>query len=108
MPPPPKGMPQLPPGPPPLPPAGMPLGKGVKSRQLITGLTGQPFGQRLDKLAGTKSCVLIGTMDGGLGMMLPVEERTYRRLALLQQIMSMGVPTPCALNPRYVRTYLRT
>lgn len=36
-------------------------------------------------------------------MMIPVEERMYRRLALLQQIMRMGVPTPCALNPREYR-----
>ena len=36
-------------------------------------------------------------------MLIPVDERMYRRLALLQQIMSMGVPTPCALNPREYR-----
>lgn len=52
---------------------------------------------------GSKSCLVIGTIDGGLGMLIPVEERMYRRLALLQQIMSMGVETPCALNPREYR-----
>ena len=69
---------------------------------------GQPFGQKLDKFSGTKSCVLVGTIDGGLGMLMPVEERMYRRLALLQQIMSMGVPTPCGLNPREYRVIRTT
>ena len=96
-------------GAPPLPPNPLPLSLSLsliranKQKQSITSATGQPFGQRLDKISGNKSCVLIGTIDGGLGMLLPVEERMYRRLALLQQIMCMGVATPCALNPRDYR-----
>ena len=97
-------------GVPPLPPSllgapGFPLSTRTirPPRQSSTGQIGQPFGQRLDKITGNKSCVLIGTIDGGLGMLIPVEERMYRRLALLQQIMSMGVPTSCALNPREYR-----
>ena len=94
------------PGAPPLPPNPIPFSQNIrisKPRQSNTSATGQPFGQRLDKLGSCKSCVLIGTIDGGLGMLLPMEERMYRRLALLQQIMSMGVATPCALNPRDYR-----
>lgn len=98
--------------PPPLPPHSMPPGNPsnriVRSRQSATSAMGQPFGQRLDKFSGTKSCVLVGTIDGGLGMLMPVEERMYRRLALLQQIMSMGVPTPCGLNPREYRVIRTT
>lgn len=94
-------------GAPPLPPNPIPLSLSLvrvnKPKQSATSATGQPFGQRLDKLSSSKSCILIGTMDGGLGMLLPVEERMYRRLALLQQIMSMGVATPCGLNPRGYR-----
>ena len=41
-------------------------------------------------------------------MLMPVDERMYRRLALLQQIMSMGVPTPCGLNPREYRVIRTT
>ena len=79
-------------------------GRGGKS----WNTSAQPFGQRFEKIASLgnhshRSCVLTGTIDGGIGLFVPVEERTHRRLALLQQLMSMGVPTPCALNPRDYR-----
>ena len=94
--------------PPPLPPQSMPPSRVARLRQSATSAVGQPFGQKLDKFSGTKSCVLVGTIDGGLGMLMPVDERMYRRLALLQQIMSMGVPTPCGLNPREYRVIRTT
>jgi hypothetical protein len=64
----------------------------------------QRFGTRLNKAAfPPKGTVLVGTMDGGLGLLQPLEERMYRRLALLQQIMTMTVPTSFSLNPREYR-----
>lgn len=65
--------------------------------------TSSPFGATYDKLHSNKSCAVIGTVDGGLGILLPVDERTYRILSLLQQLMTMSVPTVCALNPRDYR-----
>ena len=56
------------------------------------------LGSRLDKSTSLKSSLVIGTADGGLGMLVPVDERIHRRLALLQQIMSTSVPTTCCLN----------
>ena len=45
----------------------------------------------------------MGTADGGLGMLAPVDEGVHKTLALLQQIMSATVPTACGLNPRQFR-----
>lgn len=38
-------------------------------------------------------------------MVFCLEERMYKRLIMLQQIMVMTVPTPFALNPRDYRQY---
>lgn len=63
----------------------------------------RPFGARLDKTSALRSALLVGTVEGSLGLVVPVEERTYRRLALLQQIMCSSVSTPLSLNPREFR-----
>jgi len=97
--------------PPPLPGGAGGPANGRRGRGGRGGVSLQPFGQRLEKQAPSvggqapqlRTCVLAGTIDGGLGLFVPVDERTYRRLALLQQLMGMGVPTPCALNPRDYR-----
>jgi cleavage and polyadenylation specificity factor subunit 1 len=47
----------------------------------------------------------MGTSDGGIGIYIPVEERAYRRLALLQQILSTALETSLALNPRDFRVF---
>jgi hypothetical protein len=64
----------------------------------------QKFGTRFNKATmPAKATVLVGTMDGGLSVVQPLEERMYRRLALLQQIMTMAVHTNFSLNPREYR-----
>ena len=66
----------------------------------------QRFGTRFNKsTVPARSCTVLGSMDGGLAVVHCLEERTYRRLALLQQIMNMTVPTPFCLNPREHRLY---
>lgn len=61
------------------------------------------FGTRLEKTGVSRTVTVVGTMNGSVGVLVPIDERLYRRLALLQQIMSIGVQTPCALNPREYR-----
>jgi hypothetical protein len=69
----------------------------------------QPFGVRFNKSASMPSAIkmgaMVGTMDGGVGLLVPVDERIYRRLALLQQIMAITVQSPLALNPKDFRTF---
>ena len=58
---------------------------------------------RLDKSSGGRTCLLVGNADGALGALVPVDERVFRRLSLLQQIMSTTLKSTCALNPREFR-----
>lgn len=64
-----------------------------------------PYSTRLDKNRSPRTAVVFGTCDGSVGMYIPVEERTYRRLALLQQIMSTALESSFALNPRDFRVF---
>ena len=84
--------------PPPPPPGNRRLSKGDHAP-----LPTAPFGTLLDKNTGQRTCMIIGTVDGGLGVLFPVDEKTYRSLSLLQQIMAMGVRTTCCLNQRDYR-----
>ena len=97
--------------PPPPPPSTAPVqpkphgrgGKGARSGQALI-----PFGTTLDKQTGGRSCVIVGTIDGSLGVLIPMDEKMYRRLMLLQQLMCMGVETPCRLSPSDYRAMKTT
>ncbi len=67
-----------------------------------------PFGTRLEKGVADRSCLLAGTLDGSLGILVPVEERVYHRLALLQQILCTTLYTQFGLNPREFRLFRRS
>lgn len=66
----------------------------------------QQFGFRMLKTTQAnqrKTCTILSTFDGGLGCLIPVEEKMFKRLLLLEQIMNMLLPTTLALNPRDYR-----
>ena len=100
----------------PPPPPGQSLMQSLKPRppQHILGALGgtsnatvaatATFGSTLDKLTSQRACVVTGTSDGSIGILIPVDEKMYRRLALLYQIMCMSVPTSCALNAKEFRS----
>merc|ERR1712070_296768 len=52
---------------------------------------------------GSRTGSIIGSYDGGVGMLLPIDEKVYRRLALLQQIMGTVIPARFGLNSRDFR-----
>eukprot|EP00903_Cladosiphon_okamuranus_P018754 g17257.t1 len=54
---------------------------------------------------GARYCLLAGTLDGGLGAILPVDERVFRRLYALQGIMSNALSHNGAANPRAYRLF---
>eukprot|EP00752_Nemacystus_decipiens_P015088 g13442.t1 len=54
---------------------------------------------------GARYCLLAGTLDGGLGAILPVDERVFRRLYALQGIMSNALGHNGAANPRAYRLF---
>jgi hypothetical protein len=69
----------------------------VSKSSLVAGETGS------STIRNRRLCTIVGTMDGSLGCLTPVEEKMYKRLTLLQQIMTMLLPSTFALNPRDFR-----
>ncbi len=47
--------------------------------------------------------LLFGTVEGGAGALVPVEEKVFRRLYALQAVMVNALPHPGAFNPRGFR-----
>lgn len=43
------------------------------------------------------------TLDGGIGMLLPMQEKTYRRLLMLQNALNTMLPHHAGLNPKVFR-----
>jgi len=64
------------------------------------------FGSRVSKTCSS-DVVLVGTSAGSVGLVVPLNEKVYRRLLVLQQLLSAVVPTVCGLNPREFRLLRR-
>ena len=64
-----------------------------------------PYGTRLETINSDRSCLISGSRDGSIGILLPIDERVYHRLALLQQILSSTYFSPFGLNPKYFLFY---
>ena len=43
------------------------------------------------------------TLDGGMGLLLPMQEKTYRRLLMLQNALTTMLPHHAGLNPKAFR-----
>ena len=48
-------------------------------------------------------CFSSATLDGGVGYLLPIPEKTYRRLLMLQIKLVQGLPHTAGLNPKAFR-----
>lgn len=47
--------------------------------------------------------LVFGTVEGGAGALVPLEEKVFRRLSALQAVMVNALPHPGAFNPRGFR-----
>jgi cleavage and polyadenylation specificity factor subunit 1 len=47
--------------------------------------------------------ILVATQEGGVGLITPLSEQSYRRLSTLQNIVIANLEHPCGLNPRAYR-----
>ncbi|KAG4080727.1 hypothetical protein HA402_013257 [Bradysia odoriphaga] len=52
----------------------------------------------------TKHTTFFATLDGGLGYCVPLPEKTYRRLLMLQNVLLTHLEHLCGLNPKSFRT----
>jgi cleavage and polyadenylation specificity factor subunit 1 len=63
------------------------------------------YGKKMIKSSSPKTSLLVGSADGGVCILLPVEERVFKRLNLLQHMLSMTLESVCALNPKDFRAF---
>lgn len=47
--------------------------------------------------------VVFATLDGGLGYLLPIPEKTYKRLEMFQSVLHTTIPHVAGLNPKAFR-----
>ena len=45
-----------------------------------------------------------GSLDGSIGKILPIGEKTYKKLQLLQTLMQTHMPHHAGLNPKEYRS----
>lgn len=50
-----------------------------------------------------KHITWFATLDGGMGLLLPMQEKTYRRLLMLQNALTTMLPHHAGLNPKAFR-----
>ncbi|XP_077446808.1 cleavage and polyadenylation specificity factor subunit 1 [Stigmatopora argus] len=50
-----------------------------------------------------KHITWFATLDGGIGLLLPMQEKTYRRLLMLQNALNTVLPHHAGLNPKAFR-----
>ncbi|KAJ2937814.1 hypothetical protein O0L34_g18596 [Tuta absoluta] len=73
------------------------LGQQVHSMFRIAAKQGHAYSAR--------HVTMFTTLDGGLGYVLPISEKMYRRLLMLQNVMNNYCCHLAGLNPRAHRTY---
>lgn len=59
--------------------------------------------KRLKQSVINKHITQFATLDGGLGYILPISEKTYRRLLMLQNVLTTSLPHTAGLNPKSFR-----
>jgi hypothetical protein len=64
---------------------------------------GMPAGGAGVRMRPARQMVLVGTLDGGLSVVMPVQEKRFQRLILLQHRMNTFLPHRAGLNPRAFR-----
>lgn len=56
--------------------------------------------KRNSKAIEKRHVTFYSTLDGGIGYLLPISERTYRRLLMLQNVLSNHMQHRAGLNPK--------
>ena len=62
------------------------------------------FRQHLSSRRYIRCATLVGTLDGGIGLVMPLPEKDFKRLYTLQMLMTHALPQDCGLNPRGFRS----
>ncbi|XP_054164327.1 cleavage and polyadenylation specificity factor subunit 1-like [Oppia nitens] len=59
--------------------------------------------KRVKQQLQTRQITMFATLDGSLGYLLPISEKTYRRLLMLQNVLTISLQHTAGLNPKAFR-----
>jgi cleavage and polyadenylation specificity factor subunit 1 len=59
--------------------------------------------KRIKQTLQNRQITMFATLDGSLGYLLPVSEKTYRRLLMLQNVLTTSLQHTAGLNPKAFR-----
>ncbi len=79
---------------------GQPVSTMFRIRCKITDPTTE---KRYPPLIEKRQMMALGTLDGGLGFLLPIPEKTYRRLQMLHNVLHTTIAHVGGLNPKAFR-----
>ena len=83
---------------------GSPVHRMVRFRLKAPATQGsKPLTPAEAKAAANRHAVFFGTLDGSLGILVPIEEAVHSRLQTLQRHLNTSVPQPAGLNSRSYR-----
>ncbi|PVD20429.1 hypothetical protein C0Q70_18584 [Pomacea canaliculata] len=68
--------------------------------RLWDATTKKRYGEQMEK----RHITYFGTLDGGIGYLMPIPEKVYRRLLMLQNALVTHLPHTAGLNPKAFRT----
>ncbi|KFM60381.1 Cleavage and polyadenylation specificity factor subunit 1, partial [Stegodyphus mimosarum] len=63
------------------------------------------YDRRQASILEKRHVTMFATLDGGLGYVIPIPEKTYRRLLMLQNVLVTHIPHTAGLNPKGFRMY---
>jgi len=63
----------------------------------------KPTDSDLQRRPARRHATYFATLDGSIGLLLPVSEKMYRRLSMLQNLLTTYIPHRAGLNPKSYR-----
>ncbi|GFS50353.1 cleavage and polyadenylation specificity factor subunit 1 [Trichonephila clavipes] len=63
------------------------------------------YDRRQAAILEKRHVTMFATLDGGLSFILPISEKTYRRLLMLQNVLVVSIPHTGGLNPKAFRMF---
>lgn len=55
------------------------------------------------RMRSIRRLIVLATLDGAIGCLVPLNEKIFRRLAMLQNSLTTMFPQYCGLNPKNYR-----
>ncbi|XP_041375883.1 cleavage and polyadenylation specificity factor subunit 1-like isoform X2 [Gigantopelta aegis] len=78
------------------------IGSHINSMFRVCCKLADPTSEK-SRLAAKRQVTFFATLDGSLGFLLPLSEKVYRRLFMLQNALTVHIPHTAGLNPKTYR-----